>query len=443
MPPRYRLHIEKLVMGGLGLGRLPDGLVILVPQALPGETVLVKAVTKKKSYLEARLLDIMEPSPSRVSPSCPLYGRCGGCDFQHVGPEVQAQLKSTILTDQLLRARLLTEDELAAILTEPLAAPFFFNYRQRIRLQINSKGECGFLLRHSHQIVPTTHCLLARQELNQVLASLADYSKLRHLLSLSSSLELLFSPVGKQVILVFHFLRKPRPTDIKAAAKGAEQLKNVCGIVLQVEGRGRFGPYSTDQDAAPLLSSRLKLAEGHKIYFRFEPGTFCQVNLAQNEQLVNLLLDWAAVQKYERVLDLFCGMGNFSLPLAIFAREVLGMDLQRAAIRSAAANAGEFSLKNCRFERLAAAEGAKQCLARQERFDLVLLDPPRAGCRDAIPAILELSPARIIYISCDPATLCRDLGMLTDNGYQINRIKMVDMFPQTHHIETIAMLIKY
>ncbi len=333
-------------------------------------------------------------------------------------------------------------DKKQLLIIDPLAAPFFFNYRQRIRLQINSKGECGFLLRHSHRIVPTNHCLLARQELNQLLASLADYTNLRHLLSLSSSLELLLSPEGKRIFLIFHFLRKPRSTDIKAAGEGAVELKNVGGIVLQVEGRGSFGPFGADQDASPLLNLQLKLEGGHKIYFRFEPGVFCQVNLAQNEQLVNLLLDWAAVQKNERVLDLFCGMGNFSLPLAIFAREVLGMDLQRAAIRSAAANAGEFRLKNCRFERLAAIEGAKQCLARQQRFDLVLLDPPRAGCRAAIPAILDLSPARIIYISCDPATLCRDLGMLTDNGYQIKRIKMVDMFPQTHHIETITMLIK-
>jgi 23S rRNA (uracil1939-C5)-methyltransferase len=425
-------------MGGLGLGHLENGLVALVPHTLPGETVLVKPVRKKKSYLEARLLEVLEPSVDRETPACPFFDSCGGCNFQHVEYSAQPGLKSVILGEQLMREHLFAEEELPTVLTSPLPSPLAFNYRQRIRLKINDNGEYGFLRHHSHKIVPVNHCLLAREEINQILARLDEFSSVRHLLGLSSRLELQLSPVDKKVFLLFHFSRKPRPADIKAAEKSAVQL-DTGGIILLVKGYGRYGPYPSHQETSTFLNLKVNVP-GKKIYFHFEPGTFCQVNLAQNKRLVTLLLEWAAVEKNERVLDLFCGMGNFSLPLALAAREVVGMDLQRSAIRSARKNADRAGLDNCRFERLAAEQGAKQCLSAKGNFDLILLDPPRTGCREVIPHILKINPARIIYISCDPATLCRDLGMLTANGYKISRIKMVDMFPQTHHLESITLL---
>lgn len=428
-------------MGGFGFGRLADGLVVLVPHVLPGEMILVRPVRKKKSYLEARLVEVLEPSRLRAEPRCPLYGQCGGCNFQHVRPDEQPQLKSVILQDQLLRAGVLTKDEMVSVLSAPLASPLLFHYRQRIRLRINGHGECGFFRHRSHQIVPVDHCFLARQRLNQVLGSLNDTSCSRHLLGLSSMVELSLSPDRETVYLFFHFSRKPRARDIKAAKESAARLGHIGAVHLVVEGQGRFGPfYSQNQDEQPLLSLSVPVPGKQKICFQFEPGTFCQINLEQNEQLLGLLLDWADVRDNDQVLDLFCGMGNFSLPLALFAGRVKGMDLQRSAIRSAWRSAGEAGIDNCRFERQAAVDGAKACLVAKECFDLILLDPPRQGCRDVLAHVIALQPARIIYISCDPATLCRDLGILLEKGYRLQRMKMVDMFPQTHHLESITLL---
>ncbi len=422
------------------MGRLDDGLVVLAPYTLPGETVEVKPFKQKKSFMEARPISILEPSSDRATPPCPLFGSCGGCDFQHVKFAAQPRLKTAVLGEQLVRAGLLSAEELPAVLTAPLVSPLAFNYRQRIRLQIDKNGSYGFFRPGSHRIVPLHNCPLARPELNLVLEHLDDFSGVRHLLDLSTMLELFLSPAEKSVFLLFHFSRKPRPADIQAARESATCLENIGGIILEVEGRGRYGPYGAGAAASPLLSLGLKVRDKKEIFFRFEPGTFCQVNPAQNEHLLDLLLEWAVIRENSRVLDLFCGMGNFSIPLALYAEKVRGMDLQRSAIRSAMRNAEEAGLGNCHFERMSAEQGAKKCLAGQERFDLVLLDPPRSGCREVIPHVIALGPARIIYISCDPATLCRDLDILKNKGYAIRRMKMVDMFPQTHHIESVTLL---
>jgi 23S rRNA (uracil1939-C5)-methyltransferase len=171
-----------------------------------------------------------------------------------------------------------------------------------------------------------------------------------------------------------------------------------------------------------------------------EPGGFCQVNGGQNENLIALVLEWAKVDAGHKVLDLFCGMGNFSLPIARHAASVVGMDLQRSAIRSAERNAKINGMVNCTFSQHAAREGAEHLVHGGEKFDLVLLDPPRQGCAEVIPLLTEFGAAQIIYISCDPATLCRDLLLLEQEGYAVEKMKMVDMFPQTHHLETIVSL---
>ncbi|MEA3548491.1 MAG: 23S rRNA (uracil(1939)-C(5))-methyltransferase RlmD [Thermodesulfobacteriota bacterium] len=438
----HNIQIEKLVTGAFGLGRMPDGLVVLVPHVLPDETVRVTPVRKRKSYLQARLDQVLEASPARIDPPCPLYGQCGGCALQHVRCEDQPRLKSAILHDQILRAGLFDGEKIASILSEPLASPLPFSYRQRIRLRINDRGECGFLRFHSHEIIPVNRCLLARPLINDVLVELRKLSNCRHLLGLSSELELLFNPDRQNIFLIFHFSRKPRPGDIKAARETAASLSHTGAVLLSVAGQGTFPFYSEDGEKYPQLALLFNLEKGRVIRLGFEPGSFCQVNLEQNEQLLKLLLDWAEVRNRDQVLDLFCGMGNFSLPLAMKAGHVLGMDLQRSAIRSARRNAEEAEIDNCRFERLAAVEGARKLAESGKRFDLVLLDPPRQGCLDSLPHVMRLGAHKIIYISCDPATLCRDLALLRQNGYRIRKMKMVDMFPQTHHLETIVLLEK-
>lgn len=434
------IAIEKLIIGGAGLGRLPDGMVVHVPQVLPGETVSVKAVSTKKNFMQAGLVEVLEPSVHRVEPSCPYYGHCGGCDFQHIAPEIQAQFKNDILREQLQRTPF--QHDVAAALTPPLPSPNSFHYRQRIRLQVGEDGELGFYHFQSHAVAIIDHCLLARQPLNDALAWLQNRDDFYQLLAITTSLEMLFSPKDEQVVLLFHITRKPRPTDVKRFKKIVLTSNVIKSVIVLATGYGMVGSYGTEKTLKNqhLLHFTHLLPSGNRLSMSLEPGGFSQVNLEQNDNLIALVLDWMQVDKQGRALDLFCGMGNFSLPLAQQMAEVVGMDLNRSAIRSAKRNAEANQCGNVFFAKSSAVDGAKGLVESGETFNLILLDPPRQGCAELIPFLPQLKASQIIYISCDPATLCRDLLLLEKEGYRVNKIKMVDMFPQTHHLETVVSL---
>ncbi len=429
-------------MGGHGLGRLEDGLVVLVPHVLPGETVLVQSLKIKKSYQKARLIDVIEPSPYRVSPPCPYFSRCGGCDFQHINNEMQAELKNEVLLEHLLRSRVLADDEQYRI-EAPGKAENHFGYRQRIRFHVDKNGVPGFRRYHSHDIEPVTTCLLAVPELNTVFSQCLDEDSFYRLIEYhSSQIELQFSSCDNSVVVFIHMDRKPRPSEEKLAGKLAGKLPAVKAVILVGVG---FQPVvvarsEMNSPAGVLIGFEQPLPSDDRLHMHFEAGGFCQVNQEQNTALIDCLMAWADLSEKERVLDLFCGMGNFTLPMAKQAFHATGMDLKRSSIRSAIKNAEENTISNCHFEQKSALDGIRSLVVDGQKFDLVLLDPPRQGCSDVIPYIAQTEAARIIYISCDPATLSRDLLLLKEEGYTIERVKMFDMFPQTHHMETMVKL---
>ena len=438
-PMSIPLTIEKIIFGGLGLGHLADGKVALVAQVLPGEKVLIQPTREKKHFLEARLLDILLPSPDRVTPPCPFFSHCGGCDFQHILSEKQPILKDLVLRE-LVQRQLPLKAGQSDIFMLPLSSPLFFHYRQRIRLQV-ADGEVGFYRFHSHKIQKVDACLLARPELNTVLAHLLANDDFVQLAELLQSIELLLSLGEGRVVILLHMMRKIRPRDKKRIERVVASSLLVKAIIVFVSGHGISGVFFGEQgNSSSLLHFPHTLPDGTVLSMKLEAGGFSQVNQEQNENLIALVLDWADIVSESRVLDLFCGMGNFSLPLARKVKQLVGMDLQRAAIRSAGQNAETNGLKNCRFMKCAAGEGARDLVKNGETFDLVLLDPPRQGCADVISFLSGLQASQVIYISCDPATLCRDLVLLEGEGYSIEKIKMVDMFPQTHHMETIVSL---
>ena len=434
------VQIEKLVIGGNGLGRLPDGKVVLVPYVLPGEEVEARPLSKKKNYVEARAVKILQPSADRTEPPCPHFLQCGGCDFQHVSFAKQADLKNRILLEQLERSGL-TQDSRSFFLP-PLPAPKGFHYRQRIRLHVGKNGELGFHRSQSHEVIPINSCLLARQQLNDVLDYLINKSLFAKITALTTSVELLLSPAEDLVVILMHLSRKPRPAERKVLEELALGHISIKHVVVTATGSAiaDIFPGNKAGNEPPLLSFSHAMPADDSLRMTIEPGGFCQVNSDQNEKLIALVMKWAKLEAGNKVLDLFCGMGNFSLPLARQAKSVVGMDLQRSAIRSANRNAEINGIKNSTFTQNSAVEGAKSLLTDGEKFDLALLDPPRQGCADVIPYLPELGIAQIIYISCDPATLCRDLVLLERQGYVVEKMKMVDMFPQTHHLETIVSL---
>lgn len=442
--PSSKSHIvtvEKIISGGFGLGRSAEGMIVLVPHTLPGEKVCVESVKRRKSYYEARLVEVLTPSKDRVDPSCPHYMKCGGCDFQHIEQTTQLLLKQQILVELLQRGGIFEQVEINQLLEAPLASPQLYGYRQRIRLHVSDENKLGFYQHRSHNVEPISSCPLASPRINDVLVELNNSEAMTSLTEHTQSLEILLSPDEESVVLYLHFTRKPRPADKKSAFEIEQTIKGVRGIVMSIPGHGIFGPFGNEKRDIPLITFTLPSEiAGRNLALTLEPGGFCQVNQKQNENLIQLMLEWTNISPKNRVLDLYCGMGNFSLPLSMKAKEVVGMDSQRSAIRSAIRNMRLAEIENCRFEKQSALDGAKTLIKNKESFDIVLLDPPRQGCAVVVPYLSELVTKQIVYISCDPATLVRDLDQLVRVGFNIQRMKVVDMFPQTHHLEVVALL---
>lgn len=444
MTNSVELTVDKVIKGGLGLGRLADGQVVMVPRVLPGELVRVQLRRHHKQYQEADLLEVLQPSDQRILPICPVYDTCGGCDFQHATYDEQLRLKNAILAETLCRAGLCREEELATLMGAPQASPKPFGYRQRIRLQV-AQGRAGYFGRQSHDLVPVSRCPLAGEIINSVLADLSASRQFQSLLSMASAIELLENPIHNSLILLIHYTRKTRPGDHQAAQLLCQSLPLLEAVIFSVEGQAK-GPCFNDTGEIPLngllveFSLPAELCD-QPLTLALEPGGFCQVNLGQNENCIGLLLNWTREIKPGKALDLFCGMGNFSLPLAIQGWDMTGMDMQRSTIRSAMRNAEAAGLADrCRFSQESATKAARRLLAEKATFDCLLLDPPRSGCAELIPLLSGLAARRIIYISCDPATLARDLIGLIQAGYRLAEVRLVDMFPQTAHQETMVRL---
>ncbi len=438
------LRIEKVVNGGYGLARHEDGRIVLLQHVLPQELVKARILGEKKGMDSGIATEILDLSPHRIVPPCPKYGVCGGCDLQHCDYQQQLQIKQEIIHDLLERAPHSELRQAVSLVASPLASPQLLGYRQRLRLQIDENKRPGFRRFHSHQCVPITECLLARTELNLAMRQLQAEPAFQQITAIASELELLLNPANASVVCLFHLSRKPRPAELKQA----ETLTQRVPAIERIELHGQdFLPlsYPKNDGRKEKLQLLLPPFPGHTnkaIALSWEAGGFCQVNLAQNIQLIQTVLDFCQAGPATRVLDLFCGMGNFSIPLAMQSASLLGIEGQGSAIRMARENAKQAGLTTAAFEKSPLHPRCQSLLAEGRSFDCVVIDPPRQGAPGLAPILAKLTRKRLVYISCDPATLCRDLGELTSAGFTLKKLQPVDMFPQTHHIETVALLEK-
>ncbi|MBC8208308.1 MAG: 23S rRNA (uracil(1939)-C(5))-methyltransferase RlmD [Desulfobulbaceae bacterium] len=438
-----QLRVEKIVNGGMGLGRLSDGRVCLTPGVLPGELISVQICDKHKGVLQAAVKKILEPSADRTPHPCPLAKTCGGCDLQHCSYPGQLQIKKHILNDLFTRSGNADVQQAAIQIKEPLSAPQPFHYRQRIRLQVDTYGRPGFRKKASHDCIPIRECLLAAPQINDALATLMADSGFQTLLSNSRELELHLNPGSGRVTVILHQRRPPRPRDFSLARElmGSQVTSLPEGLFFLGDN---FPLTRADQGTTPIIFSQhippLAGFTDTPLQLSWEAGGFCQVNLEQNINLIRTVLEFSHVNTDETVLDLFCGMGNFSIPLACNAHEVFGIEGQGAAIRSATKNAKTAALHNTSFSKGSIHQSCHELIKKGQTFDCVLVDPPRAGIPGLADVLAQLTRQRLIYVSCDPATLCRDLADLSLQGFTIHTVQPVDMFPQTHHLETVVLL---
>ncbi len=426
-----------MVNGGFGLARLNNGQVILLRNSLPGETVLHTVHSQKKKTLFGRVDSVLDGHSSRITPPCPYYGDCGGCDLQHCRYNGQMQVKQEILNELFSRF---------SITVLPfVASPEQFGYRQRIRLQTEG-DRTGFYAFRSSEIVAIEACLLAHPLINSVYKTIRLLKEFQTLCRNSSAVELLYNPGTNAITLLFHYQRPPRPNDRKTAVLLTEKTDSLERIFFKGGGFSLDGPFHR-QDLQPggskTFSEEIAHGQNDTTYtVSWEVGGFCQVNLGQNRQLLKYVLKKVGSCRECDLLDLFCGMGNFSIPLASSAKSLTGVEAQGAAIRCAKLNGIAAGLTNTDFIQGQVNDICVQFLQQGRTFDVTIVDPPRQGLADLVPTLAALTSRTIVYISCDPSTLVRDIASLLDANFRLIEVQPFDMFPQTHHIETVALLEK-
>ncbi|MGE4560163.1 MAG: class I SAM-dependent RNA methyltransferase [Desulfobulbus sp.] len=427
----HTLTIHKLIHGGKGLGTLDDGMVVMVAGALPGERVSVREAKVHRGYMEAELVRVEDASPDRITPPCPYYGECGGCNLQHASYGAQLRMKREVLRESLQRARLdLPADQPLPTLESPLV----FGYRHRIRLHLDQEGRPGYHQPASNTVVPIRRCLLATEPINRALESLIDGDGPALLRDKCREIELLHSPADDRVLLVLY----PRPD---AGGKELDHLQAILASLVDeiVVARKNSGQGARQEDTVFLCQDFSLHDQSYRL--RWAPGCFFQVNALQNPRLITLALDALGHLSSPRtVLDLFCGMGNFSIPLALRGDQVLGIEHNRRSIHWARENSTLNKLAHPRFLAGDVGEQLNKLVKQGRQVDGILLDPPRQGLGKSAAQLPRLHPQSIVSISCDPATQARDLREFVAGGYRLCHITPVDMFPQTHHIESLALL---
>lgn len=431
--PPVRVRIERLVFQGDGLGRLPDGRVVFVPLSAPEDLLEAHLVAGRGDFARGRIAALLEPSPQRVPPACPAFGACGGCQWQHVAPAAQTAWKAEILRELLLRV-----GRLPALPIAPPAAPLPpWGYRARAQFQVSRgpRPRIGFHRRESHLVVDLEACPLLHPALNDLLRALRrmrtpSLGELCFGLSEAAvavgtgSGESILALVGRvreraALRLLFHRLR--------------EAVPGLQGVVL-LEGDPRRQPRIVDRQGQGAIRDTVG-----DFRFRVDAAAFFQVSGLAAAALTTQVLAAARLTGVERVLDLYCGVGTFTLPLAGRAKEVVGIEAHPAAWADAVHNLAANGCPNARILH-APVERILPALAT-ERWDLVLLDPPRQGAsRQVLEALGAMAVPRIVYVSCDPSTLARDLGLLARAGYACRSLQPLDLFPQTFHLETVAVL---
>jgi 23S rRNA (uracil1939-C5)-methyltransferase len=437
---KHTVTIEKIIPGGKGLARTADGQVVMTPFTLPDESVLVKEDRRKSGYLEGSIEKILSPSPARIEPPCPFYGECGGCDLQHGSYPEQLRIKREIVAESLRRAKVPIEHvqkHLQNYMQDTVASSARWGYRYRLRLKISPSGQLGFFKKRSNDFLPVNRCPVAAQGINVALAELSETRALQPLAGTCPEVELLESPADGKITLVLRGeKRKPRKPPTAALQALAENPS-----LHQVGRVSRKGFQYTSPQAVP-LTQHVQL-DKKNCTLSWSGGCFSQVNPGQNEQLIRLVCDLAGAFSEnlsgKTVLDLYCGMGNFSVPLGLCGGTVTGIEGNQESIRWAEKNARQAGIA-ARFLVADVRDAVKQLVEQEEQADIILLDPPRSGVGKDIALLSRLEPEKIIYVSCDPATLARDLNLLRPHGYKITRVLPVDMFPQTSHVESVVLL---
>jgi 23S rRNA (uracil1939-C5)-methyltransferase len=427
MSERIELTIEKLVHGGSGLGRLANGQAVFVSGVLPSERVLVELRRRRKGMLEAALIAVLEPSPDRSSPPCSGETQCTGATWPHIAYPAQLRFKREILLETLAKIGGLSPSTPLPI----LPSPRIDHYRLRTQFTVRSSGgrqQIGFFRQGTYDLIEVDDAFLLDPAINRTLKAIRSLEP--HLPPLneihinaapSGDVHLLFWGGGGRLPPLQPFFEKLRTI-----------APQVIGITVYADRRKTLS-----------LGGNQLLLENNGVRYKATEGNFFQVNWEQNRSMVKTVLDFAGLTGSETVLDLYCGIGNFALPLAGQAKTVIGIEAGYSAIDDAKANAALNNISNAEFIADDLQKGLKTLMQRKLRAEVIVLDPPRSGATlKTVERVLAFVPQKIVYVSCNPATLARDLKFFHLFGFRLERLQPVDMFPYTYHIECVAEMVR-
>ncbi|NPV28001.1 MAG: 23S rRNA (uracil(1939)-C(5))-methyltransferase RlmD [Firmicutes bacterium] len=425
------LVIEGFSHQGEGVGRY-DGWAVFVPNTIPGEEVRVRLVEAKKSYLRGEIIEILKPSVYRTEPACQLVNQCGGCQLQHICYEEQLRLKTQLVRDALARI---------GGLEKPVVQPIIgmndpWRYRNKVEWhgrESNRKSGLGYFAPGSHQVIEPADCLLLPELWSKIRLVVRKYTpEVRHVVLRQSAMN------NEIMLILVTETEKFRGKD-DLARELMTKFPQIVSVVQNINPKRTsvlFGPQWL------LLAGRANLTdELAGLRFDLSPASFYQVNPVQTRVLYAQVLEYAGLVGQETVIDLYCGIGTISLLLARQARKVYGIEVIQEAVADAWQNAELNGIDNAEFIVGKAEEILPRLASRGIQADVVVMDPPRKGCeRVVLEAIGNLKPDTIIYVSCNPATLARDLSYLTQHGFMVEEVQPVDMFPQTDHVECIVLI---
>ena len=438
----HTVTIEGYGEGGMGVARI-DGRVVFVHGALRGEKCRVLILKTLKSVAFAKVLEVIEPSSERITPDCPYFPRCGGCTYRHIRYEEELRLKRQRVQDNL--SRIGGSD---VTVEEILGARDTLRYRNKAQYPVSKDGAVGFYRARTHEVIECEHCLLVKPEADAAAEALREYMQscriagydektgrglVRHLYIRSNA-------AGESLVCVLVNGDK-LPKEDRLVTLLRDACPKCTGIVLGTNTK-KGNVILGDHYRTLWGSDRLEDTLCGKT-FRLSVPSFYQVNRVQAERLYAKAIEFAGLTGQETVLDLYCGAGTITLALSDHAKKVLGAEIVPEAIDDARENAARNGVKNAEFFCGDASDVAKKLARENLRPDVVTVDPPRKGLApDVVESIAEMQPERVVYVSCDSATMARDVKRLADLGYTAQRACAVDMFPRADHIETVVLLSK-
>ena len=422
--------IDSLTHDGRGVTHV-DGKAVFIDAALPGEEVEFRYTEIRRDYAEGRVVNVLTASEHRVQPHCPHYDMCGGCSFQHVDSQQQIVIKQDLLIEQFKRIGKVT----IPALWEPLNGPYW-GYRRKARMGVKYVAKknrvlVGFREKRQSYLAELDSCPVMYPKVG---SKLVELGKMIAGLTIREKIPQIEVAIGdEQCVLAIRVLEPPTDADQERMRQFA--TAHDITFCLQPKGPDTIVPL----DGEPQVIPSYALPE-HGIEFKFRPAMFTQVNYEINRQMINRVLATLQLTKDDNVLDLFCGLGNFTLPMAKYAGSVVGIEGDLPLVNHAKENAHHNGVDNVEFYAADLTKDISDQLWVKRKYNKILLDPSRAGASEVLYLVKHWQPKQIVYVSCNPSTLARDAGILVNElGYKLAKAGVMDMFPQTAHVESMAL----